>query len=127
MPDEFLGWKVHQKGTEAYQDLLKYSYTDGKKFFFKYDKDSKKGAQHRIDSEWCKSTCIPASDDEISLFRTVLEALLNLDVRNGRTFVQQANLCTNYDESAHMYKLIVDRQTQQSRTMLSKRRHRLDR
>ena len=87
MPDEFLGWKVHQKGTEAYQDLLKYSYTDGKKFFFKYDKDSKKGAQHRIDSEWCKSTCIPASDDEISLFRTVLVSL-----KSSRTKWQ--NICS---------------------------------
>ena len=107
--DQIMGWKLHQNGHEAYKDLLKFSYVDGKPFNFKYDKQSKKSREKRVEAEWCRTSCIPATHDEIDLFKQVLRSCLQLDVRNGRQFIRDSNICPSYDDDTHMYKLIVDK------------------
>ena len=104
--DQILGWKVHKKGHEAY--FPQYSYTDGKPFNFKYDTTSKKSKEKVAASEWCKKTCLPASEAEIKLFNEVLQTCVNLNVRNSRVFTQQANICANigYNKDK-VYQLIV--------------------
>ena len=107
--DQIMGWKLHQNGHEAYKELLKFSYVDGKPFNFKYDKQSKKSKEKRVEAEWCRTSCIPATHDEIDLFKQVLRTCLQLDVRNGRQFIRDSNICPSYDDDTHMYKLIVDK------------------
>ena len=107
-PNQILGLRKHQKGHEAY--FPTFSYTDGKKFAFKYDAASKKSSETVRESEWCKKTCIPATSVEIINFYRLLNTCKSLDVRNGRKFIQDLNECGNLgDPALKIYKLINDK------------------